>query len=257
MSFISLIEHPLTAGMRVDDPRTTLLRSRIIKEKRFLRKLYTEWYNWLILGLPEGDGRVVELGSGAGFLKQMLPEVITTEVLDLKGVDVRIPDDGSLPFANSSVRGIVMTDVLHHIGDARRFFNEATRVVRSGGVMVMVEPWVTPWSRFVYTRLHTEPFRPEAENWGFPSAGPLSGANGALPWIIFERDREIFERDFAGWKIELVRPEMPIAYVLSGGVSMRSLCPGGLYVFVRYSERLMLRLGCRAAMFAMIKLVRL
>jgi SAM-dependent methyltransferase len=256
-SIIRFIEHPLTAGMNVDDARTTLLRRQIIREKGFLQKLYSEWYDCIIAEIPPGSGEVVELGSGAGFLKRILPEVVTTELLDVEGIDVRLPDNGILPFDDGAVRAIVMTDVLHHIRDSRFFFEEATRVVCSGGVIVMVEPWVTTWSRFVYTRLHKEPFLPESEHWEFPATGPLSGANGALPWIIFERDRTVFEREFSAWSIELIRPVMPFAYLFSGGVSMRSLCPGWLYGFVRFCETLMLRLGCRAAMFAVIKLVRI
>jgi hypothetical protein len=119
-----------------------------------------------------------------------------------------------------------MTDVLHHLPQPRRFFSEAARCVRSGGVIVMIEPWVTPWSRLIYTKLHHEPFRPEATEWEFPPSGPLSGANGALPWILFERDRTQFEQEFPQWRIQLIKPMMPFRYLISGGVSMRSLMPG-------------------------------
>ena len=95
-----------------------------------------------------------------------------------------------------SLRAIVMTDVMHHIPDPQAFLAEARRIVKPGGRIAMIEPWVSAWSRFVYTRLHHEPFRPEASSWSFPSSGPLSGANGAVPWIVFERDRARFQRVF-------------------------------------------------------------
>ena len=57
--------------------------------------------------------------------------------------------------------------------------------------------WVTRWSRWIYGRFHHEPFDPQRADWEFPLSGPLSGANGALPWIIFQRDREQFEREWA------------------------------------------------------------
>jgi hypothetical protein len=60
----------------------------------------------------------------------------------------------------------------------------------------MIEPWVTPWSRLVYTRMHHEPFVPAAAQWEFLTTGPLSGANGALPYILFSRDRAQFELEF-------------------------------------------------------------
>ena len=95
----------------------------------------------------------------------------------------------------------------------------------------MIEPWVTPWSRLVYTKLHYEPFDPEMAHWEFPESGPLSGANNALPWILFVRDRDQFEREFPMWSIQSMRPMMPIRYLVSGGVGFRALMPGlGLWL---------------------------
>jgi 2-polyprenyl-3-methyl-5-hydroxy-6-metoxy-1,4-benzoquinol methylase len=48
-----------------------------------------------------------------------------------------------------SLRGIVMTNVLHHIPDARAFLKEAARCLHPGGVIAMIEPWVSPWSRLI------------------------------------------------------------------------------------------------------------
>jgi hypothetical protein len=146
--------------------------------------------------------------------------------------------------------------VLHHVSDPRRFFAQALQCVRPGGAIVMVEPWVTPWSRLIYTRLHHEPFHPEAEDWEFPSTGPLSGANGALPWILFERDRARFEQEFPQWSIELIAPLMPFRYLVSGGLSMRSLMPGWSTVFWSNLEKLIGGPRGRMAMFARIVLRR-
>ena len=89
----------------------------------------------------------------------------------------------------------------------------------------MVEPWVTPWSRFVFGKLHHEPFLPAA-SWRFAASGPLSGANGALPWIVLCRDRERFVSLCPDWEIEPPKLMLPLRYLLSGGVSLRSLVPG-------------------------------
>jgi protein-L-isoaspartate O-methyltransferase len=82
--FNKIFEHPLTRGLSVDDPRTTSLRRDIIKSKAFLHALYTEWYERIILALPQKNN-VLELGSGAGFFQQFLPEVITSEVFETEG----------------------------------------------------------------------------------------------------------------------------------------------------------------------------
>lgn len=245
--------HPLMRGMDVDDPETTIRRRMIIKQKPFLYKLYCEWYELIEAAMPAVAGDVVELGSGAGFLKERMPGVITTEVLPLPGIDITIPTDGTLPFDTSSLRAIVMTDVLHHIHNPRSFFWEASRCICPGGAIIMIEPWVTRWSRFIYTHFHSEPFRPESPDWEFPARGPLSGANGALPWILFERDRVRFEGLFSEWQLDFIKPIMPVSYLLSGGVSMKALLPGCMYNVCRTFESL---LEPSFAMFALIKITR-
>lgn len=247
------LAHPVTRGLDIDDPLTTDLRLRVIEEKRFLRKIYDEWYSMLAAVVPDGPGGILELGSGAGFLRRYLPDVITSDNFHHRGVRL-VLEGQRLPFCDGALRGIVMTNVLHHIHEPRRFFTEASRCVRSGGVIGMIEPWATTWSTFVYTRLHHEPFEPHASEWEFPQAGPLSGANGALPWIVFERDRERFQRDFPEWRIRTVKPFMPARYLVSGGVSMRSLMPGWSFGFWSTFERALSPWMDRCAMFALIVL---
>jgi SAM-dependent methyltransferase len=249
------LAHPLTRGLDLDDPRTTQLRRRVIAGKPFLQALYREWYARIARALPEGEGPVLELGSGAGFLAEYIPGLITSETFSGDGVRA-VLDGHALPFAGASLRAIVMTDVLHHLRDARGFFHEASRCVRHGGAVIMIEPWVTPWSRFVYTRLHHEPFRPDAAEWRLPPGGPLSAANGALPWILFERDRARFEREFPEWSIRPVELLMPFRYLVSGGVSTRNLMPGWSFGLWRALERALSPWLLQLAMFAQITLRR-
>ncbi len=165
-------------------------------------------------------------------------------------------DGHQLPFANACLRAIAMTDVLHHLPKPREFFREAARTLRPGGVIAMIEPWVTPWSTFIYTKLHHEPFRLNADQWEFPATGPLSGANGALPWIIFHRDRQQFESEFPEFQIEIIRPIMPFRYLLSGGVSLRGLTPAWTFHLWSEIEEALDDQRDRLAMFAIICLRR-
>jgi len=251
----NLLAHPLTRGMNIDDPRTTSLRRRIIAEKEFLRRIYIQWYQRVAEAIPQGDGAVLELGSGAGFLKRYVPGLITSEVFLCEEIDT-VLDATHLPFADGSLRAIAMTDVLHHIPNVRRLFCEAGRCVRPGGVIAMIEPWVTPWSRLIYERLHHEPINTEQTGWEIPSTGPLSAANGALPWILFGRDYLEFHRQFPEWQLKLVEPMMPFCYLVSGGVSMRSLMPGWSYPVWRAAENLLSPWMNSWAMFARIVLER-
>lgn len=253
-----LLAHPLTRGLDIDAPETTLLRRRVIRQKPFLEKLYREWYACLAEALsPTRSQPVLELGSGGGFLGEIIPGVLASEVFYLPGLDL-ILDGTRLPFPKTSLGGVVMTNVLHHIPQPQAFFEEIQRCLVAGGALAMVEPWVSPWSRWVYQRLHHEPFDPEMPRgepphlWAFPSHGPLSGANGALPWIIFQRDREFFSVLFPGLLLERVTPTMPFCYLLSGGLSMRSLAPGWSYPLLRRFENLLQPWIDKLAMFACI-----
>jgi SAM-dependent methyltransferase len=248
-----LLAHPLTASLDLDDPATTALRRQVIASKPFLKAIYDEWYSLLASSLPSGDGGVLELGSGAGYCAQFIPGLITSDVFPCPGVQ-RVVNAGQLPFEADSLRGIVMTNVLHHLPDVRAFFGEASRCLRPGGKILMIEPWVTSWSRIVYSRFHHEPLHPDAPDWSFPPSGPLSGANVALPWIIFDRDRASFAVEFPQLFLEELRPFLPFRYLLSGGVALRSLMPGFTHPFWNGLERAMQSQMSRLGMFAFISL---
>jgi SAM-dependent methyltransferase len=251
----SFLEHPLTRGMDIDDPRVTRLRSQILESNPFLFQLYSDWYRQIAAALPQDvAGPILELGTGAGFLATYIPGLITSDLTP--GINVHLLLDGQrLPFGDGSLRAIVMINVLHHIPDAEAFFHEVIRCLQVGGRLLMNEPWVTPWSRLVYKNLHHEPFDPEATTWRMARTGPLSGANGALPWIILQRDRSRFESKFPTLSILRIELHTPFRYIVSGGLSMRPLMPGWSF---RYWYRLELALNRwmdELANFALITLV--
>jgi SAM-dependent methyltransferase len=248
-----VLAHPLTASLDLDDPATTHLRRHIIASKQFLRSIYDEWYKMLAGALPEGSGPVLELGSGAGYCAQFIPGLVTSEIFPCPGVQTVI-DAAQLPFAANSLRAIVMTNVLHHLPNVRAFFFGAARCLCPGGKILMIEPWMTPWSRFVYTRLHHEPLDMDVPDWAFPSSGPLSSANIALPWIVFERDRSKFAAEFPQFSIEQARPFLPFRYLLSGGVALRSLMPGFTHGVWAGLERALQSQRVSLGMFAFISL---
>jgi SAM-dependent methyltransferase len=246
MKLREMLSYPLTRGLDIDDPQTTDLRRRIIRNKPFLKRIYREWYEAIASRFSVGE-TVLELGSGGGFLREMMPLLITSDVFPIPGVD-RVEDARSLSFADRSLDGIVMTNVLHHIPDPAIFLREAERTLKTGGRIVMIEPWNNAWSRFVYGKLHHEPFYPMAGDWCLKGEGPLSDANGALPWILFARDRFLFEARFPGLRVSVIRPFMPFSYLLSGGVSMIGFMPGWAYRPIRFMEGLAME--ARTGMFA-------
>ena len=252
---IEKLKHPL-AGDDLDSPAVTRRRSEIIRSKPFLYKLYGRWYRQITAALPDGvEGPVLELGTGAGFLKDFIPGLVTSEFLDTREVDVTL-DGCRLPIKSNRLRAIVMVDVFHHLPDAARFLSEGARCVKTGGAVIMIEPWITGWSQPVYRYLHHEPFDPDSPVWKLPAGGPLSIANSALPWIVFQRDRKRLEADLPQWRIKQTRPHTPFSYLLSGGVSFKSFLPGSFFEVCRRVEKSLEPFMPRLAMFATIRLER-
>ena len=252
----TLVLHPLTRGMALDSPETTIQRLRIIQEKAFLKKFYHQCYLDLANCLPvDVVGPVLELGSGGGFLQNYIPQLITSELLKIPGVDLNL-DGQRLPFKNATLRGIVMFDVFHHLPDVASFLTEAADCVKPGGAIAMIEPWNTRWSRLIFQSLHHEPFLPDAPDWYVSGDGPLSTANQALPWIVFERDQETFNQQCPRWQIEAITLNSPFCYLLSGGLAYRSFMPGFLFDFWRTVENCFQPWMHAWAMFAKIVLIR-
>jgi hypothetical protein len=68
----------------LDAPERTLLHKEIILSKPFLKNLYQEWYGTFSNELNKlPPGKVVELGSGRGFLKVLIPTIIASDILCL------------------------------------------------------------------------------------------------------------------------------------------------------------------------------
>jgi SAM-dependent methyltransferase len=241
------IEYPL------DSPERTLHHREIILQKKFLRKLYEQWYGEFtkeINHLP--NDTMIELGSGGGFLKELEPRMICSDILELSTNDLTF-SALDMPFGNNSVGGIFMVDTMHHIPDMEKFLGEVSRVLVKNGKMIMIEPANSWWGRLIYKNFHHEPFEPEG-GWTIPESGPLSGANGALPWIVFERDQLKFQEKFPNLKIETIQYRNPLLYLVSGGVSYRQLLPDFMFPVMNKIDSILPKLSKQLSMFQLIKI---
>jgi SAM-dependent methyltransferase len=143
---------------RVEDPN--LSRSKVLADP-FLLASYEDVLNFqLDLLLPIAHpGKIVELGSAGGITKLVNEKIITTDVRQCEGVDFLLNADFTLPFANSSLSGIIAKDVLHHISDPESHFAEVKRVLKSGGVAIYAEPNWNFVSKLVLTFFTLSPLR--------------------------------------------------------------------------------------------------
>ncbi len=131
-------------------------------------------------------------------------------------------DAHSLPFADACFDNIVMFDVLHHLQRPALFFAEASRVLRPGGRVVMLEPAITPISHVFYAKFHPEPVDmtedPLSEGSIDPDRDPYD-SNQGIPSLLFGNAarRSVFESRFPEFSIMTTQHLALFAYPLSGG----------------------------------------
>jgi ubiquinone/menaquinone biosynthesis C-methylase UbiE len=203
-----------------------LQQHRIIWEKKpILRALYITWYKEIASQLAEG--KTLELGGGSGNFKEFAPNVTSTDIVPLPWIDV-VADAQDLPFPDQSFDNIVMFDVLHHIENVSLFFNQALRVLRPGGRVAIMEPYISCMSYPIYHFLHPEPvdFKQDPLAWIEPSLNrkPFD-ANQAFATILFERELISFQKKYPQFTKVYHRRMAFFIYPLSGGFDKPSLLP--------------------------------
>ncbi|MBF0459360.1 MAG: class I SAM-dependent methyltransferase [Nitrospirae bacterium] len=229
---------PEARGIDIDEPEVINLHRRIILSKPFLRQWYKIYFD--AVGKAEAEaahleGVSLELGSGAGLLKGVYLEIITSDTVKNANID-RVEDAAALSFADGSLRAVYCLNTLHHISNAQRFFSELDRCLMPGGVALMVEPCMSRFARFVWRYLHHENCEPHWD-WELPDDGRMSASNSALPWIIFDRDRRLFEERFPALQVVEIRYFDCLLYLLSGGVSYRALIPAFAFKYLYEIEK--------------------
>lgn len=234
---LRLFKEPEIKNLDVDDPKTTEIHSKIIQRKPLLQYVYKSFYQEFInVSQRVPPGHLVELGSGGGFIKECLPSIITSDILDLPHID-KVFSAESIKFDDSSVSAFFLLDVFHHIKNPRKFFYEVQRCLKPEGRLVMIEPADTYWGRFIWKNFHHESYDKTA-GWEVDGSKPMSDANIVLPWIVFVRDRELFEYEFPNLSIVRYEPHTPFRFLLSGGVTYKSLIPVCLIPLLRFVEYL-------------------
>ena len=219
----------------LDDPNASIAHRDIILKKPFLKRLYNDWYLIFIIKSKEiKNGKYLEIGSGGGFLKDVFPEVITSDILILPNVDLIFTAE-EIPFNENELASIVMLNVFHHIPKPHLFLKEAQRTLIKGGKIIMTEPANSSLARFIYKRFHHEPFDEKGQR-EIKAGNPLSNSNQALPYIYFERDLDLFKKDFPSLKINSINYHSPFSYIISGGVSRSAMLPFFMYNFVKGIE---------------------
>lgn len=207
-----------------------------------LRVLYRRWYARIREALPARDlGPWIEIGSGPGFAREFIPELELSDIVKAPWHDRCVSAD-NLPFADASVGALVLFDVLHHLAAPARFFQEAVRVLRLGGRIVLCEPYISPVSSVVYRLFHPEPVdmgvRPLHEH-GAPDKDPFASNQAISTLLCREAGQRELERSFPALKLVRFERLAGLSYPATGGFSRPPLLPVGLWrVLLAVEDRL-------------------
>jgi SAM-dependent methyltransferase len=190
--------------------------------KPMLREVYRDFHGIISANLERGvEGKVVELGSGMGSIKEVIADCVTTDLFPNPWLD-RQENAYRLSFADGSVSNLILFDVWHHLRYPGTALREFRRVLAPGGRVIVFDPAISWTGRLVYGLFHHEPvamglpitweapagFRPEDADYF-----AAQGAATRIFWRGEERGR------LADWQLELVRPMPAFAYLATGGFS--------------------------------------
>lgn len=162
---------------------------RLWAERPALPAVYSIWFDGLLSRLPRG-ARVLEIGAGPGFLAATARSAredirwVASELLETPWNDV-VADGLRLPLRDGCLDAVVGLDVVHHLSRPRRFFVEAARVLRESGQLLVIEPWVSPFSFPVYRFIHQEGCSLALDPWRpFPEGKDAFDGDAAVLWRL-------------------------------------------------------------------------
>jgi SAM-dependent methyltransferase len=217
----------------------------IYKNKKLIKIIYQEYYKIIKKFLyVENQNLILELGSGGGNIKKIIPKCITSDQFKKKNID-RIENIYKINFKKNSISNIILIDVFHHLKFPALALEQIHRVLIKKGRVIMVEPAMGLIPRIIYKLFHYEPNGFEINiNW---QKKPLLTPNPksyfaaqSLPWRAFILKELNLKNKFS---IKSNKPFSDFAFLLSGGYSFRSFYPKKIYPIIRYIDKILTKVS--------------
>lgn len=190
---------------------------------RALLRSRFEWMNHYIA--PDSVG--VDVGCGCGFSREFIrcKRLLLTDLTEYDFLDIGGVDALRLPLIDSSLDFVIETNVVHHLPSPCRFLDEAGRVLRSGGFLLMHEVQASLLFCAVLRAMRHEGYSFDVNVFDDDCIctdpdDPWAG-NNAIPRLLFD-DRKAFERAQPGWRVLRDEPCECLMFLNSGGVTAKT-----------------------------------
>lgn len=209
-----------------------------------LQAIYEHWADCMRKHLSSINGKFVELGCGCGALSSYFPEVIKTDIYKHDWVD-EVVDACSMPYDDEECSNLIAVDMLHHLPYVPDFFDEVKRTLKPGGRLILLEPYISPFSYLIYNFFHHEPVDMSVNPFDVVSiTDDESGdpCNEALPTLIFKQCREQYTKRWPELNIVNIELRDWLVYPLTGGFSKRQWVSGNSVIPMLKIEDFILKL---------------
>ena len=209
-------ENRMKGEGNLSESRAQFLSERFNNLDYLLRARY-EWMNkYLKPGM-----KIVEVGCGSGLSKLYLTEdVLLTDAVENHWVEKYI-DATDMDFESSSIDIIIASHTIHHFYNPAKFFRESTRVLKSGGLLLISEINTSLFMRILLKFMRHEGYSYDVDVFNYQTVcndkDDLWSANCAIPELLFH-DENKFSSFFKGLKIEYQKNTEFTIFPLSGGV---------------------------------------